>query len=57
MSTLLQLLSMLAIPAALLLTCRFLNLRGDRDATVPPGARKTDSPTHIGEQAAIALGR
>jgi hypothetical protein len=31
-SNLVQVLSMLAIPAAVLLTCRYLNLRGDRQA-------------------------
>jgi hypothetical protein len=35
MSNLFQVLSMMAIPAAVLLTCRYFNVRGDR-RSIPP---------------------
>ena len=49
MSDLMQLLSMLAIPAALFLICRFLNLRADKIAMT------LDPPTTPGTKSATAL--
>lgn len=49
MSNMFQVLSMMAIPAALFLVCRYLNLRGDRTPITPdPAIGTTVSPDAAG---------